>query len=321
VTACVRWGVLSTARINDRLLAGIAAAPESEALAVASRDGERARRYAARHEIARAYAGYEALLADPDVDAVYISLPNGLHAEWTLRALEAGKHVLCEKPLSRSAAQAASLFDAAEHAGRLLSEAFMYRHHPQTRRLAELVAAGTVGSLRLIRASFSFPLSDPRDVRLSAALHGGALMDVGCYCVSAARLLAGEPARVTGWQQTGGDGVDTTFVGVLEHERGVLTHFDAGLKLGPRHELELVGDEASLFVADPWLCNRPGIEVRGGGEAEHVAVEAVDPYRLEVQDMAAAIRGEREPLLGRDDAVAQAWALEALYEAAGARRL
>ncbi|MHB1570588.1 MAG: Gfo/Idh/MocA family protein [Solirubrobacteraceae bacterium] len=313
----VRWGILSTARINDRLLAGVAAAPGCEALAVASRDGDRARAYAERHGIPRAHTGYEALLADPDVDVVYISLPNGLHAEWTLRALEAGKHVLCEKPLSRSAAQANSLFDAAQRAGRRLSEAFMYRHHPQTRQLAALVAGGAIGSLRLIRASFSFPLGNPDDVRLSAALQGGALMDVGCYCVSAARLLAGEPVRVTGWQRLGGDGVDTTFVGVLEHEHGVITHFDAGLELGPRHELELVGDQASLFVADPWLCTRPGMELRRGGEPEQVTVEAVDPYLLEVQDMAAAIRDEREPMLGRDDAVAQAWALEALYEAAG----
>ncbi|MGH2871971.1 MAG: Gfo/Idh/MocA family protein [Solirubrobacteraceae bacterium] len=314
----VRWGILSTARINQRLLTGIAASSDSEALAVASRDGDRARDYANRHRIPRAYGSYEALLADPDVDAVYISLPNALHAQWTLRALDAGKHVLCEKPLSASAEQAGALFDAAQHVGRLLSEAFMYRHHPQTHRLAALVADGAIGSLRLIRASFSFPLHDSGDVRLSADLEGGALMDVGCYCVSAARLLAGEPARVTGWQRLGGDGVDTTFVGVLEHEHGVISYFDAGLTLGPRHELELVGDQASLLVADPWLCTRPGIELRRGGGAEPIAIEPVDPYLLEVQDMAAAIRGERRPLLGRDDAVGQASTIEALYEAAGA---
>ncbi|MGH2914732.1 MAG: Gfo/Idh/MocA family protein [Solirubrobacteraceae bacterium] len=312
----VQWGILSTARINDRVLAAIAASPLCEAAAVASRDEDRARDYARGHGIPRAYGGYQTLLADPGVEAVYISAPNALHGEWTRRALEAGKHVLCEKPLSRSAELADSLFDVAERAGRLLSEAFMYRHHPQTSRLRELVDGGAIGSLALIRASFSFPIGDPGDVRLSAELDGGALMDVGCYCVSAARLLAGEPASVNGWQTIGGDRVDVAFVGVLEHEHGVISHFDAGIELAQRHELEVVGDQATLLVSDPWLCDAPGIELRRGGECERIAIPAADPYRLEVDNLAAAIRGEGEALLGRRDAVGQARAIEALYAAA-----
>ena len=157
----VQWGILSTARINDKFIAGVAESQQSAVLAVASRDHVRAEHYASERGIERAYDSYEALLADPDIDAVYISLPNALHLEWTGRALEAGKHVLCEKPLSRRAADVRAAFDLAERHDRLLMEAFMYRHHPQTARLVDLVRSGAIGRLRLIRAAFSFHFEDP----------------------------------------------------------------------------------------------------------------------------------------------------------------
>ncbi|MGH2876765.1 MAG: Gfo/Idh/MocA family protein [Solirubrobacteraceae bacterium] len=314
----IRFGILSTARINDLFLAGIAGSEECEVIAVASRDAQRVDAYAREHGIERAYPGYEALLADGDIDAVYISLPNSLHLDWSRRALAAGKHVLCEKPLGRRAADVEAAFDAARQADRLLTEAFMYRHHPQTARVAQLVGEGAIGRLRLIRASFSFPLADAADVRLRAGLDGGALMDVGCYCVNAARLLAGEPESATGEQVVGGDGVDIVFAGMLRFADDVLAHFDAGLALANRHDLEVVGDSGSLRVADPWHCRAPGIELRRGAEVERVEVAAADPYRLEAEDLAAAIRGERAPLLGRADAVGQARAIEALYAAADA---
>ncbi|MGH2891473.1 MAG: Gfo/Idh/MocA family protein [Solirubrobacteraceae bacterium] len=314
----VRFGILSTARINDLFLAGIAGSEECEVIAVASRDAQRVDAYAREHGIERAYPGYEALLADGDIDAVYISLPNSLHLDWSRRALAAGKHVLCEKPLGRRAADVEAAFDAARQADRLLTEAFMYRHHPQTARVAQLVGEGAIGRLRLIRASFSFHLADAADVRLRAGLDGGALMDVGCYCVNAARLLAGEPESATGEQVVGGDGVDIVFAGMLRFADDVLAHFDAGLALANRHDLEVVGDSGSLRVADPWHCRAPGIELRRGAEVERVEVAAADAYRLEAEDLAAAIRGERAPLLGRADAVGQARAIEALYAAADA---
>ncbi|MGH2927262.1 MAG: Gfo/Idh/MocA family protein [Solirubrobacteraceae bacterium] len=312
----VRFGILSTARINDLFLAGIAGSEECEVIAVASRDAQRVDAYARGHGIERAYPGYEALLADGDIDAVYIPLPNSLHLDWSRRALAAGKHVLCEKPLGRRAADVEAAFDAARQADRLLTEAFMYRHHPQTARVAQLVGEGAIGRLRLIRASFSFHLADAADVRLRAGLDGGALMDVGCYCVNAARLLAGEPESATGEQVVGGDGVDIVFAGMLRFADDVLAHFDAGLALANRHDLEVVGDSGSLRVADPWHCRAPGIELRRGAEVERVEVAAADAYRLEAEDLAAAIRGERAPLLGRADAVGQARAIEALYAAA-----
>ncbi len=313
----VQWGILSTARINDEFLAGVAPSPTVVVAAVASRDLSRARRYADEHGIARAYGSYEELLADPELEAVYISLPNALHLPWSERALRAGKHVLCEKPLGRRATDVQAVFDLAEREGLLLSEAFMYRHHPQTHRLTELVRSGAVGTLRMIRAAFSFAIDDDSNVRLLSDLDGGALMDVGCYCVSMARLLAGEPERVTGQQVLGGDGVDVAFVGTMAFAGGVLAHFDAGFVLAARDELEVVGDRGTLFLGDPWHCHEPVIELRRGDDRERLEFAPVNPYRLEAENLSAAIRGQAPLLLGREDAVGQARAIEALYAAAG----
>jgi predicted dehydrogenase len=200
-------------------------------------------------------------------------------------------------------------------------EAFMYRHNPQTRRMTELVHGGAVGRVRLIRAAFSFVASDAADVRLSADLGGGGLMDVGCYCVNATRLLAGEPERVSAEQVTGGDGVDVVFAASMRLPDDVIAHFDAGLALATRDELEIVGDDGVLFLDDPWHCRRPVIELRRDDGVERIELEAVDSYRLEAENMSAAIRGHAQPLLGRDDAVGQARTIEALYEAADTGRV
>jgi D-xylose 1-dehydrogenase (NADP+, D-xylono-1,5-lactone-forming) len=235
---------------------------------------------------------------------------------WSIRALEAGKHVLCEKPLARTAADAEDAFDRAEHAGRLLTEAFMWRHTPQTRRLTELVAEGAIGRLRLVRAAFSFFLDNPENVRLLADLDGGALMDVGCYCVSGARLLAGEPERVYGEQTLGPGGVDVAFAGTLRFPDDVVGQIDCGFVLPSRDELEAVGEEGSLFLDDPWHGRQPVIELRRGGEVERIEVERVDAYRAELENLSDAIRGVGEPLLGREDAVGNARVIEALYRSA-----
>jgi xylose dehydrogenase (NAD/NADP) len=310
------WGFLSTAHINLKVLAGARGSDRVDVVAVASRDRARAEAYAREHGLERAYGSYDELLADPAIDAVYISLPNSLHVEWALRALEAGKHVLCEKPLGRRAAEVEEAFVAAERAGRILMEAFMYRHHPQTRRLRELVEQGAVGRLQMIRAVFSFPVQGATNVRLDASLEGGSLMDVGCYCVSGARLLAGEPESVYGTQVETDDGVDGLFAGTLTFPDGVLATFHSGLHLPHQDELEAIGDEGSLLLDDPWHCQETVIEVRRGDGVERVEVEAANSYRLELENMSDAIRGEAEPLLGREDAVAQARAIEALYRSA-----
>jgi xylose dehydrogenase (NAD/NADP) len=315
----LRWGLLSTARINDALLGGLAASDSGAAVAVASRDLARARAYAQPRGIPTAHGSYEALLADPGVDAVYVSLPNALHLEWTERALHAGKHVLCEKPMGRDPARVAAVFALAQERGLVLSEAFMYRHHPQTRRLAQLVADGAIGPLRSVRSHFSFLLADSEDVRLSAALEGGALMDLGCYCVSAARLLAGEPEAFAGVHVRGGERVDVSFAGAMRFGGGVVAAFEASFRSAAGSGLEVTGDTGVLRVADPWHIHAPDIElVADGGGPRHIEVAAADSYRLEVEDLARAVAGEGPARLGRDDAVGQARALQGLYAAAGA---
>ncbi|HKN93112.1 MAG TPA: Gfo/Idh/MocA family oxidoreductase [Thermoleophilaceae bacterium] len=318
----VRWGIVSTANINEKVLAGVSGSPAVSVVAVASRTREYAQGFAGHHGIPRAHGSYEELLADDEVEAVYIPLPNGMHVEWTLAALEAGKHVLCEKPLSARAEEVERCFDAAESAGLVLSEAFMWRHHPQAQRLESLVREGAIGELRLVRAAFSFPLPQAPNVRWDADLDGGALLDVGCYCVSGARLLAGaEPERVTGEAVMASSGVDSRFAGTLRFPGEVLAVFDCGFDLPPRDELEAIGSEGSLFLDDPWHCMEPRIELRGlDGSVELIEVERANPYGLEFEDVSAAIRGEREPRLGRADAVGQARALEALLRSASEGR-
>jgi xylose dehydrogenase (NAD/NADP) len=312
----LRLGLLSTARINRRILPPARDSELVEVVAVASRVGGRGTAYAEQNGIARAHEGYEALLADPEVDAVYIPLPNSLHVEWTKRALEAGKHVLCEKPLTDEPDDAEALFDLAERRRLVLAEGFMYRHNPQTRRVEELVRQGAIGRLQLVRTSFSFPVEGAENIRLDPALDGGSLLDLGTYCVSGARLLAGEPESVLGRQAIGPTGVDDLFTGSLVFPEGVHAVFDCGLRMPNRATLEAVGTERSLFVDDPWLCRRPGIELGRGDDVERIPVEPADSYRLELDDFARAVAGEGEPLLGREDAVAQARALSALRRSA-----
>jgi xylose dehydrogenase (NAD/NADP) len=314
----LRWGVLSTANIT-RLLLGSGG---GTFVAVASRSAERAEAYAREHGMDRWHGSYDDLLADPDVDAVYVPLPNSLHVEWSIRALQAGKHVLCEKPMSRRPEDVERAFAVAEREGRVLAEAFMWRHHPQLERARELIAGGAVGTLRVIRAAFSFVEADSDDIRLNASLDGGGLMDVGCYCVSGCRALAGaEPERVYAERVDGGDGVDVALVATLRFPGDVLATLDCGLSYAERDELEAIGDAGSLFLDDPWHGRAAVIEVRGPDRAvEHVEAGPANSYALELADFEAAVRGERPPLLDRVDAVGQARTIAALYEAADSGR-
>jgi predicted dehydrogenase len=309
----LRWGLLSTARINDKLLSSRGA----EFVAVASRDPGRAAEYAREKGLARAHGSYEDLLADPEVDAIYNSLPNSLHVPWSIRALEAGKHVLCEKPMSRHPADVERAFDVAEREGLVLAEAFMWRHHPQLARARELIAGGAIGNLLLLRAVFSYPTPDASNVRMQRALDGGSLMDVGCYCISGCRALAGaEPERVYGEQVLGGDGIDVGFAATLRFPGDVLATLDCGMSFAERDELEAVGTEGSLFLDDPWHGREAVIELRRNGDVERIDPGAANSYALELADFEAAVAGERPPLLGRDDAVAQARTIAALYRSA-----
>ncbi|HTZ06379.1 MAG TPA: Gfo/Idh/MocA family oxidoreductase [Gaiellaceae bacterium] len=312
----VKWGIISTADINRKVIPGAHASPKVDLVGVASRDRARAEAYAREWEIPRAYGSYEELLEDPEIEAVYISLPNTMHSEWSIRSIEAGKHVLCEKPFSRHPEEVAAAFDVAERAGRFLSEAFMYRHNPQTKRLKQLVDDGAIGELRLVRTAFSYGLYDADNIRLRTDVEGGALMDVGCYCVSGARLLGGEPESVHGQAWFGETGTDWVFTGELRFPGNVLAHFDCGTAMTNRDELEVAGSEGSLFVDDPWHCNVPVIELRRDDGVERIELEREDSYRLELENVSDAIRGEGELLLGRDDAMGQVRAIEALHRSA-----
>jgi xylose dehydrogenase (NAD/NADP) len=249
-----------------------------------------------------------------------------MHHEWTMRALGAGKHVLCEKPFTRHAAEAESAFAAAEDLGLVLMEAFMYRHHPQTTIVRDLVADGAIGRLLAVRATFSFLLEDVTDVRAIPELDGGALMDVGCYCVSGIRLLAGEPEHVRGEQVTGATGVDMAFHGTLRCADDVVGQFEASFRAPRRQSLEAVGDAGVLTVEAPFradwkgavrLARREGDTISDG---ELVEVPAANSYRLELENLADAIDGVAPQLLGREDAVGQARAIEALYRSAAEGR-
>jgi predicted dehydrogenase len=317
----LRLGLLSTARINDAILDGAATAERVQVVAVASREAARAERYARDRGLPRAHGSYEPLLDDADVDAIYVPLPNGLHHEWTMRALAAGKHVLCEKPYSRRPAEVEAAFDLAERAGVVLMEAFMYRHHPQTAIVADLVFGGAVGIVRTIRASFGFHLDRPNDVRFSPELDGGALMDVGCYCVSGSRLLAGEPERVLGEQVVGPSGVDVAFHGTLRFPGDVVSQIDCSFVHAGRQRLEVVGDEGVLVVEAPFRPDFGGdVLLERRGETSRVDVPEAPMYALQLDNFAAAVAGDEPPLLGRADALGQARAIEALYRSAAEGR-
>ncbi len=309
----VKWGIISTADINRKVIPGAHFSPKVDLIAVASREQSRADEYAKQWEIERAYGSYDALLADPEIEAVYISLPNTMHCEWSIKALEAGKHVLCEKPMSRQAAEVTEAFDVADRTGLWLSEAFMYRHNPQTKRLQQLIADGAIGEVRFVRSVFSYSLYDEDNIRLRTDVEGGSLMDVGCYNVSGSRLVGGEPEHAFGEAWVGPSGTDWVFAGTLRFPSNVIATFHCGTALPEHDELEVIGSEGSLFLDDPWHCNSALIELRRANGVERVRIEREDSYRLELENLSDAIRGEGRLLLGRDDAVGQARALEALH--------
>jgi predicted dehydrogenase len=290
----LRWGILGPGRIAPRLVRAINAAPRAELTAVASRSAARAQAFAAAHGIRNAHGSYDALLAAGAVDVVYIALPNHLHAELAVRALDAGIHVLCEKPLALTVAQVDAIAAAAARNGRIAAEAFMYLHHPQILRALELARSGALGRVELLNGSFSFTLTYPNDPRVDPAMGGGSLWDVGCYPVSFARRLAGtDHASLAAWARFDERGVDRTFAGTLRFPGGLVAQFDCGFAQPDRQRLEIVGSEATLVLDAPFLTDPDGPPpsiVRWDGTARTaIAVPTVDQYRLEVEDLTSAI--------------------------------
>ena len=287
----LRWGLISTAWINHALLIPLHISPRNELTAVASRDLKRAEAYAKQHDIPRYFGSYEEMLADPDIDVVYNPLPNSMHAEWTIKAAEAGKHILCEKPLANTVEEVDAMTAAAQKAGVVLMEAFMYRHHPQTLKVKELVEQGAIGKLQGIRGSFTFDIDNEDNVRLNASLGGGSIWDVGCYPISFARLIAGsEPVEVFGWQIIRDHGVDETFVGQMIFPGDVFAQFDSGFRTPQRTHIELLGDKGKIVLEKPFTprLNEKIILTRGD-ETRIITIPGEDLYLGEVENMADAI--------------------------------
>jgi len=319
----LRWGILGTAHINRRVIPPLRVSPRNRLLAVASRDRARAEAYAKEWGIDRAHGSYEALLADPEIDAVYIPLPNHLHVEWTVRAAGAGKHVLCEKPLALTMAEVDRAEAAARDSGVVVAEAFMYRHHPQTLKVKELVDGGAVGTVRFVRGTFSFPLTRSGDVRLDPAMGGGALWDVGCYPLSFTRFVLGaQPVEVFGHATMGPTGIDETFAGQMVFPGGVLAQLDCGFRAPLRKGFEVAGSEGVLFVSRPWMPE-PGkpLVLTRGDEVEEIEVPGEDKYLLEIEDLADAVRLGRPPRVSLEDTRGNTAALLALLESARTGRV
>jgi predicted dehydrogenase len=320
----VRWGVLSTARIGvDKVIPATRTAPRCEVVAIASRELARAQAAASALGIERAYGSYEALLADPDVDAVYNPLPNDLHAPWTIAAAGAGKHVLCEKPLAMDPAEAERMIAACEEAGVLLMEAFMYRLHPTWVAVRELVTSGRIGELRAVQSWFSYFNDDPNDIRNVAASGGGALYDIGCYSVNLSRMLFGtEPVRIQGSvTRDPVTGIDTLTSGILGFADGVAT-FTCAIRAEPDQRVHIYGANGRIsfeipFNIPPDLPMR--VFVTAGGdppvrpETEVLTFDPANEYTIQAERFAAAVLDRTPVPIPPSDAVGNLRVIEELF--------
>jgi predicted dehydrogenase len=318
----LRWGFLGTARINDKILP-LLPGSGGEAVAVASRDVARAAAYARERGIARAYGSYDELLADAAVEAVYIGLPNSLHAEWSLRALRAGKHVLCEKPLTLSGTKAEEIAAEARSRGLVACEGLMYRHHRQPEFLRELLVGGRLGELRALHTTFHTTIADGPNIRWDPEAGGGALADIGCYVTSLLLHLAGEePVRVSATAQwTGGAkgrGVDRAFAGQLVFSSGLSAQFECSLDSPRSESLEVVGIRGILRVPKPFKMRAReelSLQTREGFETLTVE-DARDPYAAQMEDFSAAVREKRSPRVSMEESVRLARTLDRLLASA-----
>jgi predicted dehydrogenase len=321
----LNFGVLGTARIaRSFFLPGARASRRAITAAIASRDAARAQMVAAEFGVPRVHASYEALLADPEIDAVYIPLPNSLHEEWTIAAARAGKHVLCEKPVASRVATAERMAQACRAAGVVLTEAFMWRHHPQHRRVRELLASGIIGDPNFMRASFTFvidPQGGPhRNVRLQHDLEGGSLMDVGCYGVNAARwVFEAEPDVALGQQSVDpAHGVDMAFAGVLRFSGNRLAVFDSSFVRAPRNTYSVEGPLGTLHVERAFRPDDDPARIVVSRPDQPDLVEvipAAHQFALEIDHFAESVAAGHL-LPPAEDGVAQARAIEALYASA-----
>jgi predicted dehydrogenase len=332
----LRWGIMGTGNIARQFAAGVQGARRSVLTAVGSRRGDSAAAFAQKFGInpVHAHGSYEALLADGAVEAIYLSLPNAMHHEWTLKALAAGKHVLCEKPMAVTQTQGREMFDAATKHGRVLVEAFMYRSHPMTQRIVAQVRDGSIGQVKLIRSSFCFNMNQWRgNIRFDPALAGGGLMDVGCYCVNFARLIAGcEPTGIQVAAHLHASGVDDYAAGVLRFPNEVIASFTCGMTTQIDNTTYISGDGGFITIPVPWKPPHPGamftmqgmpsaqsdLGARKPMEKQVVACDAEAPlYALEADDFAATVRDGAAPAVSMPDTLGNLRVLDELRRQAG----
>ena len=320
-----RWGVLSVANIGvKRVIPAILASTSEKLAAVASRNLHRAVEKFSHLPDVRLYGDYQSLLNDPEIDAVYIPLPNGLHAEWAIKALQAGKHVLCEKPLAVTEEQGLTMVKAAQDNNRLLMEAFMYRFHPQIVWALEQAQSGRIGNIKLVRSSFSFNIFQPprpHDIRLQANLAGGSLMDVGCYPVNFCRAVYGQPPNVVAarvYASAPGE-VERTTTAALDFGEGRFGLIDSSFELPDRQGCEIIGDEGSISIPVPWTPFERDTEVilQVEGQTIHQHIPHVDQYRLEVEHFGTCIRLGTQPALSLEETLDNLSTIEAIYASAG----
>ncbi len=314
----LNWGLLSTAKINRAVIPPLKSSRRNRLVAVASRKLETARAYAQQWEIERAFGSYEELLADPEIDVVYNSLPNHLHAEWSIKALRAGKNVLCEKPLALSTAEVDAMAAAAKESAKVLTEAFMYRHHPLTLMAKKIVDDGRLGDVRLIRGAFTFKLTRQGDPRLKKDMGGGSIWDVGCSPISYTRLSMGsEPVECFGWQVTGAGSVDMLFAGQMKFAGDVLAQFDSSFVVPFRTIMEIVGTDAVLTVPTPFKPKpTDALLLSRDDQVERIEVRGGELYTGEVEDMADAVLHGMPPRVSLADSRGNVASIVALIESA-----
>jgi predicted dehydrogenase len=335
----IRWGILGTGNIARQFAAGMKTAQRGHIAAVGSRTENSARQFADAFDIRAAHGNYDALLADATVDAVYLSLPNSLHHEWTLKALEAGKHVLCEKPLAMNLRQASEMFNAARARRLTLAEAFMYRSHPLTHAVAASIAGGEIGDLKLIRASFCYRTRQIEgNIRFRADLGGGALMDVGCYCINLARTLAGaEPIDLRATGVLDGGGVDVLSAGAMRFESGIVASFTCAMNAQADNTAYLCGTEGYIEIPVPWKPpaagaqyiiahgQPPKMDQTAGALAMppprqmRVVDAGADLYALEADDFAASVLDGVAPRVSAADSLGNQRVLDAMREQVGVK--
>lgn len=317
----VRWGILSTARIGRAVVKSIGASAYNCVQAVASRDWTRANEWAKECGVPRVFGSYDEMLRSGEISAVYNPLPNSLHAEWTIRALEAGLPVLCEKPFTLNADEAREVAAVSARTGLPAAEAFMYRFHPMYARVADLIRDGRIGKVMAVRSAFTFRLANRSNIRWQRALGGGSLMDLGCYCVNLARLITGaEPLRAAAVERR--DEVDGTMIGVLEFPDRVLAHFECSFEQYGRSYAEIEGSDGVIIIPKPWFPGEQHAEffVRQDDRDERISVPGADTYQLEVEDFGEACLRRSSPRWGVEDAVANMTVVDALYRSAAEGR-